>query len=388
MIICRRPRNGALLDFSLVAPGGSRTYAAGFLNALARRGSNDGRFMVLLPAAPHELVDEEDKLRRAGIEVQRIGSTRPAGTWASRIAGQLALPFVVARRRPLVTFVPREAGPILLSGRRVLLARNVLRWQRADRRRRPLPTQIRAAMTDRVASHGIRRAARTIVPSSVIGEMLPAGTHYEVIPYGVELDPAPLNELPSLIRQPLRVVTLGALTRHKRIDVIMDAVAALAARNVDVLLDLWGPVLQDDEVDRLRHHADQVLGRRCTFRGPVDPAARSEVLRSADVLALGSGTESFGFPMIEAMRSGTLVLAPDAPITREVCGPVALYFEPGDSDDAADRLTELLYQGAGEITARRAAGVERSLGFTWDRCVDETLAVLEVVAGIGQAGPD
>lgn len=382
MRLRRPPPAGVVLDFSLVAPGGSRTYAVGFLDALAELGPGGGDVTVMLPARPGELADQESSLRDAGITVERIGSSKPAGTWSSRIVGQVALPVEVRRRRPSVTFVAREAAPILLTGRRVLLARNVLRWGQSQDSL-PFLAQRWEGLADRVAAYGVGRAAKTIVPSRVIGEMLPEATPYEVVPYGVGLDAAPVIPRTLSDHRPLRVVTLGALTRHKRLDVVMDAAAALVERGEDVILDLWGPALQPDEAERLHHHADRVLGDRCTFHGPVDPAGRAEVLGAADVLAFGSGTESFGFPMIEAMRSATLLLAPDTPITREMCGSVAAYYETGDAESAADRLAELLTDDIDQITARLTDGVTRSLLFTWGRCVAETMAVLHAVAGDG-----
>ena len=48
--------------------------------------------------------------------------------------------------------------------------------------------------------------------------------------------------------------------------------------------------------------------------------------------------EGFGIPVLEAMSQGTPVIASDIPSLREVAGDAAIYFNPQDIDDLADKL--------------------------------------------------
>ena len=64
-------------------------------------------------------------------------------------------------------------------------------------------------------------------------------------------------------------------------------------------------------------------------------------LENHDVLVSTSLAETFGFPLVESMATGTPVVATDIPIHREICGEAALYFKPGDSEGLAAELMKL-----------------------------------------------
>jgi glycosyltransferase involved in cell wall biosynthesis len=60
-----------------------------------------------------------------------------------------------------------------------------------------------------------------------------------------------------------------------------------------------------------------------------------------DVFVFPSIAETFGHPMVEAMSSGTPVVAADAPVNREVCGDAALYFKPFSPSSLAEQIRAL-----------------------------------------------
>lgn len=376
----RRPVGPIVLDFSLVAPGGATSHATGFLDALAGAGGCDGTgVLVLLPRDPEALAAQEAALRAAGIDVLRT-STSAGGTWRSRIDGQVALPLLARRIRPSVVYLPREVGPLALRAPTVLTATNVLRWGHRSPDR-SLGTRAVSWLKTAVAERAVRRARVVVAISRSIADLLPDGVRVEVIPLGVDVDPVPPDPQPLSTRRPVRLATLGSLTPHKRLDLVIDAVEILLRdHGVDARLDLWGPApsrqIEEDLDARLA-----VLGGRGRRRGPVDRAGRQEMLASTDVLVVGSGTESFGFPMIEAMRTSTLVLAPDAPVVRDACGDVAVTYPEGDPAAAAAALAAVL--GDDDATAARIEeGRIRAELFTWDRCVRDTLDLLRSVGSV------
>jgi glycosyltransferase involved in cell wall biosynthesis len=60
-----------------------------------------------------------------------------------------------------------------------------------------------------------------------------------------------------------------------------------------------------------------------------------------DIFIFPSVSETFGFPLAEAMASGLPVIAADSLINREICGPAALYYPPFNSDVLAKRIRQL-----------------------------------------------
>jgi glycosyltransferase involved in cell wall biosynthesis len=85
---------------------------------------------------------------------------------------------------------------------------------------------------------------------------------------------------------------------------------------------------------------------------------------NAIVTVLPSRYEGFGLPGVEAMASGSPLIMAETSSLPEVGGSAARYFPPGDSDELAKVLIEVL---ASEETRRdmRLAGLEQASQFTW-----------------------
>jgi alpha-1,3-rhamnosyl/mannosyltransferase len=93
-----------------------------------------------------------------------------------------------------------------------------------------------------------------------------------------------------------------------------------------------------------------------------------------------SHREGFGLPVLEAMAVGTPVITSDDPALTELVEGAGLHFPRGDSMALAQRMVSLHAQDTerqrlGRLAAARAAAL------TWDRTVDDTLAVYRRLAG-------
>jgi glycosyltransferase involved in cell wall biosynthesis len=88
--------------------------------------------------------------------------------------------------------------------------------------------------------------------------------------------------------------------------------------------------------------------------------------RHAEVLVLPSLEEGFGLPLLEAMASGTPVIAADIPSLREVGGPAPLYVDPYQVEELRDALGELL---SNPVLAQdlRERGLKWVAQFSWEK---------------------
>jgi glycosyltransferase involved in cell wall biosynthesis len=158
------------------------------------------------------------------------------------------------------------------------------------------------------------------------------------------------------------VLSVGAIQQRK------NQLAALeAARTVGLLLLVAGPAKDSGVADELRRGGAQL-------EGYVTIERLAELYRGAACLVQSSRYEGFGLPVLEAMASGTPVVAVPDPALREVAGDAAVFVEESELGDGIRRALA-------ERERLVAAGLERARDFTWAAAAEKTLAVYREILG-------
>lgn len=78
---------------------------------------------------------------------------------------------------------------------------------------------------------------------------------------------------------------------------------------------------------------------RCVDK--LEPDAVLHAYETADALLFLSLSESFGFPLVEAMWLGLPIICPDLPYARTLCGEQAIYFDPNNVISLHAAIVEL-----------------------------------------------
>lgn len=135
------------------------------------------------------------------------------------------------------------------------------------------------------------------------------------------------NGLPPAISQssqpPLKLVYTGSLYPHKNVQVILQALA----REPQWHLTIVGArsVFRDQLETQIRQLK---IESQVTLAGYVNDVDLIKLYQTSHALVQPSLSEGFGLTGIEAMASGTLVLASDIPIFKEIYQTAAIYFNP------------------------------------------------------------
>ena len=233
----------------------------------------------------------------------------------------------------------------------------------------------------------VRRVAHVITVSSfskarIVRRLGCAPSKITVIPNGVDarFRPEPDPDVAAVrrrhgIRRPY-VLTVGSLDPRK---------------NLDRLLRAWAEVCHDvPEVDLLLVSAARStlravrlgpLGSTVRHLDQVDDADLPGLYAGARVFVLPSVYEGFGLPALEAMASGTAVVATNAGAVPEVVGDAALAVDPTDTSAIRNALVQML----GDDAMRREyadRGRRRAARFTWGSAADRTLQVLRSAADV------
>jgi len=136
----------------------------------------------------------------------------------------------------------------------------------------------------------------------------------------------------------------------------------------------WGTPMFPD----LHKYAEELKLSEDVIRwiGYVDEADKPSLYRLADVFVFPSMYEGFGLPIVEAMQSGTPVVARQMPLNEEIAGDAAYLVE--DARTMAGAIIALLIQEPLRQT-QISRGLAQATQFSWRKTARETLAVYEKV---------
>ena len=233
------------------------------------------------------------------------------GVVASRLARRYGVPFVVTDQAPWIPWLERDC--------------------------------IR-----RVAVPAAREAARLACVSGYLRDTV---RHYmgetavEVIPNGV--DPETFAPANGAARDGNQIAYVGLVNMNKGIDTLLHAMTRVAEQNPNARLVLVGGSYYRNtrlQEERLKELARELaLDGRVTFVGRRPPDAVARFMRESAVVVLPSRAETFGAVLVEALASGTPVVATASGGPQEIVTDDVGRMVPADDPEAlADALLNVL----------------------------------------------
>jgi glycosyltransferase involved in cell wall biosynthesis len=112
------------------------------------------------------------------------------------------------------------------------------------------------------------------------------------------------------------------------------------------------------------------------FTGYFPIKSLPELYSGADIVVIPSMYEGFGTGVLEAMASGVPAACARAASLPETADHAALYFDPSNAEDMADRMVTLTANRDVHRECRRL-GLEQAQKFSWDACANRTLEIIQ-----------
>ncbi|MFA6042703.1 MAG: glycosyltransferase family 1 protein [Patescibacteria group bacterium] len=347
--------------------------------ALAGKQTGFGTYLSqLLPALRH-VAGPDDVFQ----EIRSI--VKDLRTPSRMFWDQVRLPLVAMRQRPDVLFVPAFTAPLLWRGKLVVTCHDVigmifpqyfsksaqLYWKTL------LPASLRhadhvltvstASKRDIVRLVGIPESRITVTPLAAKKVFQP------------QSNPALLTQVRRTYNLPRPFcLAVGTIEPRKNLPFLIETFATAKRESHDLVIvgkRGWDAPQVDQRIRQLH------LGDRVHILEYVAEAEVVQLMAGATALLFPSRYEGFGLPVLEAMASGTPVVASTSSSIPEVAGDAVLYADPSDMDAWRSHIGNVINDSF--LRAKlRANGLQRAKQFTWENTAQRTLAVFHTVCKV------
>jgi glycosyltransferase involved in cell wall biosynthesis len=209
--------------------------------------------------------------------------------------------------------------------------------------------------------------------------------HLRAVPKQVSVMPEGADHISRILAEPgvliehgletgRFVLAVGTLAAHKNLQALGLLATRLAQRQVPLVIvgGLGGLAFQN--------HGSHGLPQPARYIGRVSDGQLKALYQAAACFVFPSRYEGFGLPVVEAMASACPVIAADIPALRETCGQAAIFCNPIDPDDIAERVLRLLDDEALQAQLR-FSGLAHTRVMSWQRAAQVLQNIISSPSG-------
>ena len=197
-----------------------------------------------------------------------------------------------------------------------------------------------------------KNQAVDLAPSGVTGIFKPISFHNKDLLKQVKLK----YNLPEAY-----LLFVGRINTRKNIETLVQALHFVNDKNIPLVIageKNW-------KAPQFKHFMlDAGIKSRIHFTGFVTEDELSAIYAMAKIFCFPSFAEGMGLPPLEAMASGIPVIVSNTTAMPEVCGKAALYVDPRDPKDIAQKINQLL-EDSSLYERKINEGLEWSKKYTW-----------------------
>lgn len=308
---------------------------------------------------------------------------------------QIKLPNIFTAQNLDLLHVPHFNVPIFYGRKFVVTIHDLIHHDFKDESvttKNPFFYKIKRFGYHKIINHAIKNSQKILVPSNFIKQQIierfkissqkivvtyeAAEEEYERIS-NFKLDRFPSGkQISNLEKKNPFLLYVGNAYPHKNLNKLLDALKILTGESQPKLV-LVCP--RDVFWHRLLNAVkERDLEGRVEMKGYLEPEELNKLLRKSSAYICPSLSEGFGIPGLNAMAVGLPVVASNIPVLREVYDDAALYFDPADPKDIANKIIQAVSDSA--LRSRLVdIGRRQAQKYSWLKMARETLEVYQSV---------
>ena len=305
-------------------------------------------------------------------------------------AEQFKLPGIIKREHPDLVHFPHFNVPIFYGGKYVVTIHDLLMHTQKGLDATTLPVfmyTIKRVAYRFVFNTAIKRSLAIIVPSNSVKNDLTKtygifGHKIFVTYEGVDIKKG--SDQVAIPKGQYFIYT-GNAYPHKNLEKLVKAIVLLNKKHTQPvkLLISSSRGIFTQRLERIIN--DQKASSFVYLLGFTPDEALVTLYRNSAAFIFPSLSEGFGLPGLEAMSAGTVVLASDIPVFKEIYKDNAKYFDPKNTESVARAMEEVLNIDKDSRTKIIEKGKDFVKRYSWSKMAQETLKIYESCNSVRQS---
>ena len=311
------------------------------------------------------------------------------------LSEQFKLPGIIDKINPDLTHFLHFNIPLFWKGKFVVTIHDMLMHKHTGLSATtlwPLLYGIKRVAYKKSFRQAVTKSSKILVPSNVVKREI-AG-YYKIDPAKITVtyeaaDDRILSETSfAKIQEKYKIdsdyfIYTGSAYPHKNLQSLVKAVILLN-KNVNRKMILLISSSRDMFTQILQRLIHKLEAEECVkFLGFVPDDDLRSLFKNSKSFVFPSLSEGFGLPGLEAMEAGTIVLASDIPVFREIYGKAAIYFNPYDFSSIEKAMRNAMSMDPKERSQMIESGKKFAKRYSWATMARQTLKIYAEEGGVG-----
>lgn len=302
--------------------------------------------------------------------------------WYS-LAEQIRLPKIFENANPDLLHIPHFNVPIFYRGKFIVTIHDIIHHkfsEYAATTKNPIVFKLKRFAYRTVISHAIKKSQKILTPSNFVKDEIiktfDINPDQIIVTYEAAEEEY-FNRQPSTVNCQPFLLYVGNAYPHKNLNRLLDAFKILHTQYSILNTRLVLVCPRDVFWQRLQGEIRQrKLEDRVELKGYQTAKNLTKLFQKATTYVFPSLSEGFGIPGLNAMATGLPVICSDIPVLKEVYGDAAVYFDPRDPSDIADKINKAVSNST-LMSSLIDSGYRQAKKYSWLKMAKETLKVYE-----------